>query len=230
MDYRRDWEEKIKQTLEAATPEEAGYSANSEDIWNQLCAKNQRPKSSLLSRLVVSHIAAAILGILLSTLAYFLLFQPLRPEQVVSVTTNIQEQPAKKPETRIRGIEKPAQPVQETTSPGLNKQKVQQSKRIASHKQHELNNHQTQKTKASPKFSKDTIPEYAATNLPEQQLLVDTLMPPQVVYWSEIKDNYQHKSEPKYWAKLMHKVNRRLEKEDMKNNKAPAVVWIQTFK
>ncbi|HET8573441.1 MAG TPA: hypothetical protein VFL76_06180 [Edaphocola sp.] len=228
MDYR-DWEQKIKEKLDTSSPEEAGFSVSSKDIWKQISAGSKPQKRSLfLFRPVVSHIAAAFLGILMSTLAYLLLFQNPKPQKVATVAATGQEEPLKIHERQNHNAGEHRPPARKVLSSGLNKAKTNFPQAIVAHKPHDLNNKRPG-TKIKPEIIKDTVHEYATAS-PSQRQPQDATSP-KVVYWSDIENNYKHKSEPKYWATLVHKIDKRLEKDKKSNNAmAPAVAWIQTFK
>lgn len=227
MDYR-DWEQKLKEKLEASSPEEAGFSVNADDIWKHIATKNKLKKRDLLLfRPVISHIAAVFLGILMSMVAYFLVFQNPKSPKTVALTKDIQQKLPIIHETQNHTTEH----AEKNRSTALKNLKHRHSENIAATQPRQLNQ-KTSQTTIKPEITKDSVAEYAnaSHNNPKQQQIMASATP-RVMHWRDIEDHYKNKSEPKYWAKLVRRIDKRFEKDEKsENNKAPVITWIQTFK
>lgn len=229
MDYK-DWEQRLKAKLETASAEESGYSVNPEKVWNQIAVGNKQSRKMLfLPRPIWSHAVAAISGILISTLIYFLVFHnPLPEHSVVEINHTQQHLPEaqrnRKPTFQPQNIEIKSPTEIKTPQSG-------DSKNIAATPTHRVIRKKAPAAIA-PKHKADTVTEYALINHDSatRQTFV-AVEKPAVMHWSDIEEAYKNKSEPQYWAKLIRRIEKRQEKENSsQNEKAPALVWIETFK
>ena len=231
MDYK-NWEQKIKQKLEDASPEDLGYSTSAKEMWEQISKSNKPPKRTLfLFQPVASHIAATFLGILISTVAYFLFLHNPKPQKTVALTKDAQKKlPIILHEAKNKTREQKQEHAEEKRKTAVKNINPNHSDNIAA-TQHHLLSQKTSQTAIKLEITKDTVVEYvnAIRHSEQQQIIVQTT--PKVMHWSDIEDHYKNQSEPKYWTKLVRRIDKRLEKDEQShNNKAPVIVWIETFK
>jgi len=230
MDYR-DWEQKIKQKLEDASQEDSGYSVNAKEIWKEISEHNKPPKRTLfLFQPIATHVAATFLGILIATLAYFLfLHNPKRQKAAVALTKDAQEGlPIILHKTNEQKQEHP----EKSRTTAVKNINPNHSDNIAA-TQHRRLDQKTSQTAIKPEITKDTVEKYANINPNpnRKQQQAAALATPKVMHWSDIEERYKNKSEPKYWAKLVRRIDKRLEKDEQsQDSKAPMLVWIETFK
>lgn len=227
MDYR-DWEQKIKQKLEDASPEDSGYSVNAKEIWKEISEHNKPPKRTLfLFQPIVSHVAATFLGILIATLAYFLFLQNPKPQKAVALTKDAQKH---LPIILHKTSEQKQEHPEKSRTTAVKNINPNHSDNIAA-TQHRRLDQKTPQTAIKPEITKDTVERYANINPNRKQQQAAAVARPKVMHWSDIEDHYKNKSEPKYWAKLVRRIDKRLEKDvQFQDGKAPMLVWIETFK